>query len=162
MSKPSPHLEAGEKAMRLFMSRAKTDEAKRMIPAMRQRVMDWRNELKCCPFCSNPIADATVNYTVQAAVQALYKLYRWCGEKRRHEFKISEVKHLLDHTQYANLNHMARFGGIVYRPQLYGKTRAGWYGIHMERAAEFFACRRKAPVQITHNRFTGERTATIS
>lgn len=147
--------------MRTFLSKAKNDETKRILPIVRTKVMEWRNELGHCPFCSHPIDDTTVHYTVQASVQALHKLYQWCGENKRHEFKMSEVRHLLDNAQYNNLNYLDRFGGIVYRPMKDGKERPGWYGIHMERAKEFFGSKRKAPIQITYNRFTRERMAVV-
>jgi hypothetical protein len=162
MSKTRPFLPEGEKAMNRLLRMSTKEESKAIIPALRKAVMEKRNELKHCPFCSNPIADTTTSFTDHTAVRVLWELARWCRSKGRHEFDVSEVKDLLDKTQYANLNHLDRFAGIVYRP-INPKTRkpytSKWYGIHTQRADEFFRRERKAPIQITYNRFTGERMA---
>ena len=130
-------------------------ESRRMLDTL-------RNTLQYCPCCDNPVDDTITSFTDTVAVEALYKLWQWCKEKGVHEFDSSEVRHLLDHNQYANLNHLDRFAGIVYRPQdpKTGKSfKAKYYGINFERAKEFFENKRPAPVQIVANRLTGERTA---
>jgi hypothetical protein len=110
--------------------------------------------------CSSPISDTVTTYTKETAEDVIKILYRWSIDHRRHEFKSSEIKHLLDHTQYANLNHLIGFKGIIYRP-VNPKTRvpytSGHYGIHRGRAEEFFRGVRKGPIQIRRNRFTHER-----
>lgn len=115
-----------------------------------------------CPCCTQKIGEVITSYNDVTAVQTLYKLVKWCSENETNEFKTSDVKHLLDHTQYANLNHLDRFGGIVYRP-INPKTdtpyKSTYYGINLTRAHEFFRNERKAPVQIVSNRITGERVA---
>lgn len=115
-----------------------------------------------CPCCTQPIGEVITSYTDSTSIRTLYKLVAWCRENKVHEFKSSDVKHLLDHTQYANMNHLDRFGGIVYRPQnpKTGKPyQSTYYGINMERAREFFRNERPAPVQLVTNRITGERIA---
>ncbi len=148
--------------MRKLVSMATKEETKAIIPTLRKVVMERRNELHNCPFCSFPIEDTTTSFTDHTAVRVLWELVQWCSRKERHEFDVSEIKDLLDKTQYANLNHLDRFAGIVYRP-INPKTKkpyaSKFYGINLTRAWEFFKGQRKAPIQITYNRFTGERTA---
>lgn len=150
-----------------FCARAFGDSTKheRLLVALKvaaKMVIEWRNTLKYCPTCDQPINDVKTDYTDATSIKTLYALYAWCKERGRHEFESSMVKHLLDHTQYANLNHLDRFGGIMYRP-IDPKTkkpyRSKFYGINMSRAREFFANERAAPVQIITNRLTGERVA---
>lgn len=118
--------------------------------------------LGTCPCCSQLIGEVITSYSDSTSVHTLYKLVRYCRQNRVHEFKSGDVKDLLDHTQYANMNHLDRFGGIVYRP-INPKTgnpyKSTYYGINLERADEFFRNERKAPVQIVSNRITGERIA---
>lgn len=122
----------------------------------------FANELGFCPCCDQSVDDVKTDYTDATSVHALYKLLKWCIRHQCHEFKSSDVKHLLDHTQYANLNHLDRFGGIVYRPKnpKTGKQyKSTYYGINIQRAEEFFRNERPAPVQIITKRLTGERIA---
>lgn len=158
MGKPHPYKEKGEEAMRTLARMATKDETKAVIPVLRAKVEENRNELGHCPFCSQPIHDVTETFTKQTMVNVLFVLVQWCEEKRVHEFDMKDVKHLLDHTQHANLNHLVYTDGIFYRPEdAEGKQVKGRYGIHLERAHEFFRGERKALVQIISNRFTGER-----
>lgn len=149
--------------MRKLVAMASKEESKALIPILRKIVMEKANDLENCPFCSQPIADTKITYTEETAKKAIEILLAWCDEKGRHEFKISEVKHLIDHTQYANLNHLVSFGGVVYRPwndRLHKPYSSIWYGIHRGRALEFLRGERKIPVQIKRNRFTRERVGT--
>lgn len=161
MAKPTPHLEKGLKAMERLIRLANKEESKRLIPILRKVVMESANELEHCPFCSQPIKDTTVTFTQETAKDAIRIILNWCNEKGRVEFKTSEIKHLLTHTQYANLNHLVSFGGIIYRPinRKTGKRYSStYYGINRARADEFLRGEKLIPTQITRDRFTRERT----
>lgn len=140
------------------------DKGERLLNALaagRQIVYEYADSLKLCPCCNQPIGEVKTSFNMQTAVSTLYALVKWCSEKEKHEFEMKEVKHLLDHTQYANLNHLTKFGGIVYRP-INPKTEKpytqGHYGINLTRAWEFLRNERAAPVQITRDRLGRHRT----
>lgn len=135
---------------------------KAAIEAAARMVLKKSEALQDCPCCGQPIGEVITSYTDSTSIHTLYKLVKYCSENNVHEFKTSDVKHLLNHTQYANMNHLDRFGGIVYRP-IDPKTqkpyKSTYYGINLTRAWEFFRNERTAPVQLTTNRLTGERVA---
>jgi hypothetical protein len=117
---------------------------------------EYRNKLGRCPICNGNIADRKVAL-FQELILALYKIYCWCGEKRRHEFETKEIKHMLSKNDYARFGDLVRFGGIVYKPKGEdNKSRKAWFGINMARAKEFFHGDREIPVQITLNQITNE------
>lgn len=134
------------------------------IMAARELINDpvLAKRLGTCPCCSGKIGQVITSFSDITSVQVLYKLVKWCSDNGKNEFKTTDIKHLLDHSQYANLNHLDRFGGIVYRPKnpKTGKPyRSTYYAINLTRAHEFFRNERPAPVQIISNRVTGERIA---
>lgn len=147
--------------MQKLISRATKEESKTLIPILRRIVMESANELEHCPFCSQPIKDTIVTFTQETAKDAIRIILNWTRDAGRNEFKTSEIKHLLTHTQYANLNHLVSFGGIIYRPinkktgKRYTSTH---YGINRARADEFLRGDKLIPTQITRDRFTHERT----
>lgn len=147
--------------MHRLVAMATKDETKVIIPTLRNVVMQKCNELGYCPFCSSPIADIVVTYTDETAREAISKVVEWCERVGTHEFTTSDIGDLLTHTQYANLNHLTAFGGIVYRPKN-PKTglayKSKFYGINLMRAHEFLSGARTIPIQIKRNRFTRERT----
>lgn len=163
MSKPTPHLKLGLRAMEKLILKANKEESKRIIPILRRIIMEGRNEFGHCPFCSQPIADTTVTYTEETAKDAIRIILNWTTATGKHEFSTADIKHLLTHTQYANLNHLVAFGGIIYRP-INPKTgkryTSKFYGINRERADEFLRGLRPAPIQIVRNRFSRERIDT--
>lgn len=125
-------------------------------------IAEDRNAIKNCPVCDQLIDDVKTSYSIHTAVDVLYKLVQWCRANGRHEFDVAEVKGFLDHTQYANVNHLDRFAGIVYRPmnpETSEPYKGKFFGINLQRADEFFRNERAAPVQIVTNRLTGERVA---
>ena len=163
MAKAQPFLKKGETAMRKLIAMASKEENKALIPILRRIVMEKCNELENCPFCSQPIADTKTTFTEETSRKVIEKILQWSDEKGKHEFKAGEIKHLLDHTQYANLNHLVSFGGIIYRPfnrRLNKPYSSIWYGINRQRALEFLRYERKIPIQIRRNRFTKERVDT--
>jgi hypothetical protein len=124
---------------------------------------DKRNEIKACPLCNHNIEDRKIAVYEELVVQ-LYRIYRWCGENRRHEFKMSDLRQFLDHNGYARFNDLIQCSnGILYRPDK--DRKRGNYGMHMARAKEFFAGIRPIHLQISINQITGEwvilREATV-
>lgn len=120
----------------------------------RQRILDSRNEIERCPCCNGSIKDRKIAL-YKGLIDALYRVYTYCGQKRAHELKMGEIKHLLGKNEYARFGDLIRFGGIVYRPKDgEGKYMKAHYGINMARAHEFFKGERTIPVQITLNQIT--------
>jgi hypothetical protein len=111
-----------------------------------------RNEIEFCPLCGASIKDRTISL-YKGLIDALYAVYCWCGEKRKHEFETKEIKHLLGMNEYARFGDLVRFGGIVYKPE--GKEKAH-FGINMKRARDFFHGEYQIPMQITLNQITNE------
>lgn len=146
--------------MKKLIEMASLPETKKIIPVLRAKVEQMHNELHDCPFCSSPIHDVGTIFNSRIVRDCLFPLVKWCERTGKHEFDISTVKHLIDKTQYANLNHLVYTDGIMYRPTnpKTGKPYTSKiYGIHLERAHEFFRGERKALVRRVRSRFTGER-----
>lgn len=142
---------------------AKARRLKSALLAGRGLVDEFADELEFCPCCQQKVSSVTESFNLTAHVETLYKLVKWCQEHNKNEFEMKEVRHLLDHTQYANLNHMTKFAGIVYRPvnEKTGKPHtSSHYGINLKRAWEFFRNERPAPVQIVRDRLGRNRKAT--
>jgi hypothetical protein len=126
------------------------------IAELKKEVLDKRNEIEFCPVCGANIKDRTVSL-YKGLIDALYKIYCWCGEKRRHEFETKEIKHMLGMNEYARFGDLIRFGGIVYKPEGENKTHEkAHFGINMGRARDFFKGEYKIPMQITLNQITNE------
>lgn len=123
--------------------------------AIKQKVHDLRNEIGKCPFCNSCISDRKVSL-YKELVDALYRVYCWLGQKRKHDFEMKEIRHLLGRNEYARFGDLVRFGGLIYKPKLYGKTKKAYYGLNMARAKEFFAGNRTIPIQITLDQITNE------
>lgn len=126
---------------------------------IKEAVHAQRNELGRCPVCNANIKDRTVTI-YKGLIDSLYKVYKWCGEKQVHEFKMSDIRHFLNHNDYSRFNNLVRFGGIIYRPE--GEDEApngGKYGINMRRARAFFKGEYKIPMQIVLDQITDKRIA---
>jgi hypothetical protein len=121
----------------------------------KQRILEKRNEIGRCPCCTGNIKDRTISL-YKGLTDAMYRVYTFLGSKRSHEFKMGEIKHLLGKNEYARFGDLVRFGGIVYKPKIDGKSKKAFYGLNMARAKEFFSGERKIPVQITLNQITNE------
>lgn len=126
------------------------------IEELKKEVLEKRNKLGRCPVCNQGIKDRPIAL-YQGLIDSLYQIYRWCGEKRRHEFKTKEIKHLFGRNEYARFGDLMRFGGIVYKPKREdGKGHKAEFGLNMARAKEFFGGEYKIPVQIILNQITNE------
>ena len=127
-----------------------------IVADIKTMVHDRRNQIKHCPICNANIADRQV--TLYAGlIRTLYQIYKYLGEKKKHEFHIREVKHFLSSNDYARFGDLVRFGGIVYKPKNDdGDSHKGEFGMNMSRAQEFFRGERKIPVTITLNQITNE------
>lgn len=124
--------------------------------SLKAKILAERNELKKCPFCTSHIADRRVVF-YQEFIDALYKVYCWCGKHEKHEFHTKEVRHMFSKNSYARFGDFVRCGGIIYRPKnAKGQSKKALYGMNMTRAREFFRGERDIPVQIILNQITGE------
>jgi hypothetical protein len=114
-----------------------------------------RNRIGNCPMCGANIKDRTVTI-FRELIDALYEVYKWCGEKRVHEFSMKDIRHLLGRNEYARFGDLVRFGGIVYKPKIEGSSEKAHYGMNMARAKEFFSGNYEIPIEITLNQITNE------
>lgn len=114
-----------------------------------------RNEMGECPYCGASIKDRKVAL-YKGLIDALYKIYCWCGKHKRHEFETKEIKDFLGKNEYARFGDLVRFGGIVYKPKVEGESSKAVFGINMVRAKEFFSGQRDIPLQITLDQISGE------
>lgn len=123
--------------------------------AEKEYIHNHRNQLEKCPYCAGSILDrkATLH---RALIDSLYKIYCWCGKNKKHEFETKEIRHFLGRSEYARFGDLVRFGGIVYKPKVNGKSSKALFGINMARAKEFFSGQRDIPLQITLDQITGE------
>ena len=109
-------------------------------------VHDNRNDIKNCPICHQSIKDRKIAL-YKELIDALYRVYVWCGKNKRHEFEMKDIRNALGKNEYARFGDLVRFGGIIYRPVSEQKRKAK-YGLNMERAKSFFAGQYKIPIQI--------------
>jgi len=121
----------------------------------KRMIHEHRNDIGRCPYCNANIKDRKVAL-YRELINALYRIYCWCGQERRHEFEMKDVKHLLGKNEYARFGDLVRFGGIVYKPKNDGKSEKALYGINMARAKQFFRGERDIPLQITLDQISGE------
>ena len=117
---------------------------------------EFRNAQGRCIVCGQNVKDREIAL-FRGLIDALYKVYCWCGENRKHEFHTKEIKHLLGTTEYARFGDLVRFGGLLYKPENDdGDKEKAFYGLNMARAKEFFAGQREIPAWITINQLTNE------
>ena len=115
-----------------------------------------RNQVADCPLCNSSIKDRNVAL-YKELINALYKVYCWCGEHKTHEFETKQIKQFLGKNEYARFGDLVRFGGVVYKPKDDdGKSRKAWFGMNMKRAKDFFSGTTAIPLQITLNQITNE------
>ncbi len=136
-----------------WVERIKTSEAAKVL-------LDNRNEVGRCPLCNGNVEDRDIAI-YEELIGQLYEIYKFLGKSQKHEFKMKEVRHLLDFNGYTRFADLIRCSnGILYRPtNEEGEVihRAS-YGMNMERAKEFFSGRRPVHLQISLNQITGEKT----
>lgn len=132
---------------------------KAAMPNIRAYVHKHRNELQYCPFCDRKISDREESLYAEL-IADLYKVYRWCGEHKRHEFGMKDIRHLLSKVNYTRFGNLDHYGGIVYKPKAEGQDK-GVFGINMERAKEFFEGKRDIPLRRTVSLITGETIAEV-
>lgn len=104
-----------------------------------------------CPHCGHRI-DKRQIVLFSSLVKALWHIYKVCKERGIHEFKMSQIRHLLGKNEYARFGDWVMFGGLVY------KVEKAHYGLNMKRCAGFFSCKDKIPTVIWKDGLTGELT----
>jgi len=120
---------------------------------VKQYILENRNKIKICPFCNSRIEDRVISL-YSGLIEALYKIFKWCQEKRRHEFETKEIKHFLGRSEYARFGDLVRFGGLVYKPTT--EKRKAFFGLNMERCEKFFKGDYSIPAQLVINQITNE------
>lgn len=126
----------------------------------KQRINDERNKLKRCPYCTHGIEDQITTIT-RIMIKDLYRIYKWCGERRRHEFTLEELESQLRvaRNTYSNLAAFTKKGGLLYRP-IDPKTdepyRKKFYGMNMSRARAFFRGEYPIPAQFKRHGISSE------
>ena len=104
-----------------------------------------------CPTCGQSVNERQIPF-YKGMVTALWKVYQWCEERDRHEFKKKEVKHLMDDVVISVFAYWRWFGGLVYNPD----GVKGSYGLNMQRCEDFFAGRIEIPTEVWTNPLTKE------
>lgn len=135
--------------------KATVPEVRKALPSIKAYIHAERNDLKYCPFCNSHIEDREESIYAEL-IEALYRVYRWCGENKLHEFDIKEIRHLLSKVDYARFGNLIHYGGIVYAQH---KAKRGKIGINMARAKEFFSGKRMIPYRKVIDLITGETIA---
>lgn len=108
-----------------------------------------------CPHCGQVINNREVTI-YSGMVKALVRVFYWCAQNKKHEFKRDEIKHLFKGVD----NEIARWGdwryfgnGMVYKPE--GK---GTWGLNMKRVRAFINGERTIPTKVLIDRVKGEKT----
>lgn len=95
-------------------------------------------------------------------VTALWRVFLWCEQNHKHEFKKKEVKHLMDDVVISVFAYWRWFGGLVYNPD----GVRGNYGINMQRCQDFFSGKLEIPIEVWTHPLTHQidvrRTGTIN
>lgn len=105
------------------------------------------NDDKHCPTCGQMVKEKPY-HLMSFMVKDLWKIYKYCKENNRHEFKRSELNIVLIDSKKGATNTGANFGnwllfgrGMMYRPTSY-KGRPvkgkGYWGFNLERIEDFF------------------------
>jgi hypothetical protein len=147
--------ENGEASLKKLQFASTQPIVKDAMPLMKKYIHEHRNDLGTCPFCDRSIMDRDESI-YKELIMSLYRVYRWCGENKTHEFNMKDVRHLIGKIDYPRFGNLHHYGGIVYRPGTgVKKKNNGVYGINMERAREFFRGTRDIPVKRTIDMITG-------
>ncbi len=121
----------------------------------KEYIHEHRNDIGRCPYCNGNIKDRQVAL-YKKLIDTLYSVYCWCGKNKKHEFETKEIRHLLGKIEYTRFGDLVRFGGLIYRPKVDGKSHKALYGLNMGRAKEFFKGERDIPLAIVLDQITGE------
>lgn len=118
----------------------------------------FREEQGICMVCGQNVKDRIITI-YESLIDELYQVYKWCGEHKRHEFSMKDIRHLLSKNGYNRFNDLVKCsGGIVYRPEGDDdETHKGSYGMNMARAKAFFKGEREMPMQVRLNQLTKEK-----
>lgn len=138
-------------ALKEWINKIRTGDARKVL-------LENRNEIKRCPMCDHNVEDRQIAI-YEELVNQLYAIYCWCGEHKIHEFKMGDIKHLLDKNGYTRFNDLIQCSnGILYRPvsDEGAALKKGHYGMHMARAKDFFKGGRTIHLQISMNQITGD------
>lgn len=82
-------------------------------------------------------------------VSAMIRVARWAREKRIHEFRRMDIKHLLrTETESAHFGNLVYFGGIMY------KEKKGHWGINFDRFEKFVGGELAVPLSVWKNPIT--------
>ena len=157
-----PNMKGKDKAQRGMVAlnvlmEGRKEITKEILPKVKNTINTHRNELQNCPMCNNSIQDRTESI-YRELIESLYRVYKWCGMKKKHEFRMMEIKHLLGHSDYSRFGNLRHYGGIVYKP-VKGIKSSGQYGINMKRAKEFFQGLRSIPMKRVISRIDGNTVA---
>lgn len=98
---------------------------------------------RTCPTCGQSVNKRQIPFYA-GMVTALWRVYVWCGERRRHEFAKKEIKHLMGDVASAVFAYWRWFGGLVYNPD----GIKGHYGLNMDRCEQFFRGNLEIPIEV--------------
>lgn len=139
-----------------LLAKSTKEEVKSAIPAIEKWIHENRNDIGYCPFCKAHIEDRVESIYAEL-IASLYRVMRWCEQKGRHEFKMTDIRHLLGQINYTRFGNLVHYGGVVYPiKDENGKRMRGHFGLNMERAREVFANQRAFPMAKTYDMITGE------
>jgi len=109
-------------------------------------------ERPLCSQCGQPIKDDWAEIVISSPlVQAIWKVYKWADEKNRTEFKMGDIKHLLDKTQYATWNNIPKVAQSIISSE-----KKGEYKIDLEWCDKFFKGEVTIPVTAWRHGITKE------
>lgn len=110
-----------------------------------------KEQKEYCPHCGSIISLRKVAL-YSGITKVIKKVYDWCNEKQRHEFKRCEINHLLDSNAVARWGDLVLFGGIFY------KSSKGYWGMNKDRCESFLRGDYKIPKYVLVNPITREIT----
>lgn len=143
-------------ALAKLLAKSTKEEVKAAIPAIEKWIHENRNDIGYCPFCKAHIEDRVESIYAEL-IASLYRVMRWCEQKNIHEFKMTDIRHLLGQINYTRFGNLVHYGGVVYPIKNEdGKRMRGHFGLNLERAREVFENKRAFPLAKTYNMITGE------
>lgn len=132
------------------------EDVRNSLGGIKKWIHTNRNDLGYCPMCNAHIEDRTESIYAEL-IASLYRVMRWCETNERHEFKMTDIRHLLGQINYTRFGNLVHYGGVVYPIKNEdGKRMRGHFGLNIERAKEVFANQRAFPLAKTYDMITGE------